>query len=151
MYIRPIEPADAEHYRSILERTSVEDRYCRFFHAVDHLDPAEIRRFVELPPDAVGFIAEEHGRALGAAHAFMLGPETAEFAIVVAADARRRGVGLALMSRVILALRARGCRKLIAYALPANFPFANLARAAGLKSNRSLVDAVIWSWQRDAA
>ena len=72
MHIRPIKPTDTEHYRSILERTSPEDRSCRFFHAVDHFDQAEIRRFVELPPDAVGFIAEENGRALGVVHAFMV-------------------------------------------------------------------------------
>ena len=107
MQIRPIKPTDTEHYRSILERTSLEDRYCRFFHAVDHFDPAEISRFVELPPDAVGFIAEENGRALGVVHAFMVERDTAELAIIVAADARRRGVGFALTSRVITALRAR--------------------------------------------
>jgi RimJ/RimL family protein N-acetyltransferase len=81
----------------------------------------------------------------------MFDHDTAEFAIVVAADARRRGVGLALTTRVILALRARGCPRLIAYALPANVPFARLARAAGLRSNGALVDAVIWSWKDDAA
>jgi GNAT superfamily N-acetyltransferase len=151
MRIRPIEPTDTEHYRSILERTSAEDRACRFFHAVDHFDAAEIRRFVELPPDAVGFIAEENGRPLGIAHAFAVEHDAAEFAIVVAADARRRGVGFALTSRVIAALRARGCRRIIAYALPANVAFASLARAAGLTSDGSLVDAVTWSWHDDAA
>jgi GNAT superfamily N-acetyltransferase len=151
MHIRPIKPTDTEHYRSVLERTSLEDRYCRFFHAVDHFAPAEIRRFVELPPDAVGFIAEENGRALGVAHAFMVERNTAELAIIVAADARRRGVGFALTSRVIAALRARGCRRIIAYALRANFAFANLARAAGLASDGALVDAVTWSWHDDAA
>ncbi len=151
MQIRPIKPSDTEHYRSILERTSPEDRFCRFFHAVDHFDQAEIRRFVELPADAVGFIAEENGRALGVVHAFMVGRDTAELAIIVAADARRKGVGLALTKRVIAALRARGCCRIIAYALPANFPFASLARAAGLRSDGALVDAVTWSWQDDAA
>jgi len=48
--VRSIVPSDEDAYRAILEDTSAEDRYCRFFHLVDHFDPDEAQRFVETRP-----------------------------------------------------------------------------------------------------
>ncbi|HEY0614844.1 MAG TPA: hypothetical protein VGC96_09405, partial [Candidatus Elarobacter sp.] len=87
MIVRPIEPSDEAAYRAILETTTAEDRYCRFFHRVDHFDPEEIRRFVEARPDMLGAIALEGETPLGAAHAALLDGETAELAVVVARGA----------------------------------------------------------------
>ncbi len=88
-----IEPTDEDAYRAILETTSAEDRYCRFFHLVDHFDPEEVHRFVETRPDMIGVIAHDGDVPLGAAHAALLDDESAELAIVVSRDraaARRR-------------------------------------------------------------
>ena len=63
MLVRSIEPSDEEAYRAILESTSAEDRYCRFFHLVDHFDPDEVHRFVETRPDMIGMIALGGGSA----------------------------------------------------------------------------------------
>jgi len=73
MNIRLIGPHDEAAYRSILERTSDDDRYDRFFHLVDALNPADVRRFIEPRPDMIGTIAFENGAALGAAHAALCG------------------------------------------------------------------------------
>jgi acetyltransferase len=150
MNVRPIEPSDAAGYESILARTSPQDRYCRFFHVVDHFSPAEVDRFVNLHSDMIGFIAtEEDGAALGTVHGFLSNGDSAEFAIVVAQDARRRGVGKALFARLISELRARGYRHLIGYALAENHALANLAKAVGMHSPG--VEATVRTWSLDDA
>jgi GNAT superfamily N-acetyltransferase len=144
MIVRAIAPSDEEAYRSILERTSPEDRYCRFFHRVDHFDPAEVHRFVEERDEMFGMIAEENGVGLGAAHAAVIDPMTAELGIVVAQDARRRGIGDALLDALIARLKGRGFTKLVAVSLRENHAFEALARRHGLTVERAESDAYWW-------
>jgi acetyltransferase len=129
--IRPIAPDDGDAYRMILEDTSEEDRYCRFFHAVDHFEPEFIEESVARP-DAIGFIAFDGTEPLGTAHAIAMDERTAELAVVVARSGRRRGVARALLERVIEEARERGIRELVGYALRINVPFSMLARGFGM-------------------
>jgi len=131
MLVRSIEPSDEESYRAILKSTSAEDRYCRFFHLVDHFDPDEVHRFVATRPDMIGMIAHEGDVPLGAAHAALLDDQTAELAIVVASGARHQGVGSALLDALIARLKTRGYRRLLACALRENHAFEHLAKHAG--------------------
>lgn len=144
MLVRPIEPSDEEAYRAILEATSAEDRYCRFFHRVDHFDPEEIHHFVEDRPDLVGVIAYEGTEPLGTAHAALLDADAAELAIVVARDARQHGVATKLLDALIARLKERGFARLVAYSLRENHPFANLARHAGFEVDRAEGNALHW-------
>jgi GNAT superfamily N-acetyltransferase len=150
MKIRLIRPSDAPAYRSIVERTSDDDRYNRFFHSVDALDPADVRRAVERRPDMIGAIAFDDGDdgvALGAGHAALLDDASAELAIVVAAEARRRGVARELLLRLMAELEKRGYMRFVAYSLHGNHGFAQLARSVGLVSER--VDGGLVHWARD--
>jgi L-amino acid N-acyltransferase YncA len=131
MLVRPIAPSDEAAYLAILETTSAEDRYCRFFHAVDHFDPNEVRHFVEARSDMIGMIAFEETAPLGAAHAALLDEQTAELAIVVASGERHHGVGAALLDALIAELKRRGYQRLIACALRENTPFGTLAKRTG--------------------
>jgi acetyltransferase len=144
MLVRPIEPSDEAAYRAILEATTAEDRYCRFFHRVDHFDTDEIRRFVEDRDDTLGEIAFDGNVPLGAAHAVLLDAETAELAIVVARGARHDGVGTALVDALIARLKARGVRRLVACALRENRAFEHLARHAGFVVDQA--DGAAWHW-----
>lgn len=144
MIVRAIVPADEDAYREILEHTSPEDRYCRFFHHVDHFDPAEIHRFVEERDDMVGVIAEEGGVQFGAAHAAFLDETTAELGIVVSQEARKRGVGAALLAELIARLKASGFERLAAVSLRDNHAFEALARRAGFTVERADGDAMWW-------
>jgi GNAT superfamily N-acetyltransferase len=144
MLVRPIAPSDEASYRTILEATTAEDRYCRFFHAVDHLDPDEVHRFVEKRADLIGVIAHDGTVPLGAAHAALLDAETAELAIVVARDARHHGVGTALLNALIGQLTARGYRRLIACALRENHPLTHLVKHAGFAVERADGQALRW-------
>jgi GNAT superfamily N-acetyltransferase len=130
--VRSIEPGDALAYRSILERTSEEDRYCRFFHVVNHFELRDIKRFVEPREDTIGFIAEDGTNPLGVAHAFLLSDASAEVAIVVASDARHHGIGHSLLEHIVAELRARHCETASAVSLSANSAFAHLAKSIGM-------------------
>jgi GNAT superfamily N-acetyltransferase len=151
MIVRHIAPSDYEDYARLLESTSDEDRFCRFFHVVKSFDPREVHRFVDDRPDVVGLIAENHLQKLGVAHGFLLPGEAAEIAVLVAANARRRGVGAALLTQLIPELRERGCRKILAYSLNENHAFANLARAAGMRPHSVEGGTVTWAAHSAAA
>jgi GNAT superfamily N-acetyltransferase len=140
---------DSENYRSILERTTEEDRYCRFFHAVDHFDPEFIERSVVERRDIHGFIAlDDVGRPLGAAHGIEIDETKAELAVIVARDARRRGVARALVRAVVDALRSAGVREMVGYALRENRPFAGLAPSVGMQPD-PIDDPMVTTWRLD--
>ena len=130
--VRPLRPSDADKYRSILESTSSEDRYARFFTFVEELTPQFIEPFVSANPDVIGLIAEDRRRPLGAVHAFLQGAGEAELGIVVAGPAQGRGVGRAMTQRLLEELEARRCRVLVARALNSNDRFARLAASIGM-------------------
>ncbi len=144
MLVRPIAPTDEDAYRAILETTTAEDRYCRFFHLVDHFDAEEVHRFVEDRDDTIGVIAFEGTEPVGAAHAVLLDEESAELAIVVARGTRRVGVGSALLDALIERVKARGLRRLVACALRENHPFERLARRAGFRVDEADGAALHW-------
>lgn len=145
MEIRPIAPDDGDAYRMILEDTSEEDRYCRFFHAVDHFEPEFIEESVNRP-DAIGFIAFEGTEPLGTAHAIAIDDRRAELAVVVAQSGRRRGVARALFERVVQEARKRGYGELVGYALRINVPFSMLARKFGMIPDQ-MSDGATVTWR----
>ena len=130
--IRPIGADDLARIKAVFERTSSEDRYCRFFHVKENFDDAELRRFVELDDRAVGFLAECGGVPVGMAHAWPDERGGAELGIIVARDQRRLGVGRDLVAAVLHALRERSVFELYAYALVENAAFDALARSVGM-------------------
>jgi GNAT superfamily N-acetyltransferase len=145
MVTRHISVSDRDNYRRILEDTTEEDRYCRFFHAVDHFDPEFIDQYVCERPGTIGFIAV-NGEPLGTAHAIAIDERTAELAVVVARKGRRRGIARALLERVVADARAHGYRTLIAYALRENTAFAALAMHFGMRPDpHSDGSTIIWT------
>lgn len=144
VFVRAIVPSDEDAYRAILEDTSKEDRYCRFFHLVDHFDPDEVHRFVETRSDMIGMIAFDGETPLGTAHAALIDDASGELAIVVAAAARRRGVATALVDALIARLRELGFRRLIACALRENHPLEGLAKHFGFHVELADGPALRW-------
>lgn len=80
---------------------------------------AEIARKLERDPDLF-LIAEEEGRLIGAVIGGWDGRRGMIYHLAVAADARRAGVGTALMREVEARLRAKGCRKAYLLIVPGN-------------------------------
>jgi GNAT superfamily N-acetyltransferase len=143
--IRLIRPDDGAAYRSILARTSGDDRYARFLQVLDVLDPAAVHRYVDARPDMIGAIAVDGKRPLGAAHAALLDDHSAEIAIVVAADARKCGVGRALLSSLMHELEDRGYMRFVAYSLRENAAFTALARSLGFRCEQAEGAALHWT------
>ena len=145
MRIRRLNPDDEEAYRSIFDRTTREDRYFRFFVALDHLDPADVRRAVEDRADSIGYLAMENGRSLGVAHGELLEDGSAELTVLVAKDARRRGVATALIRVTIAHLHELGVQRIVAYSLRENYTFSEFGRSIGLKVERAERLEILWT------
>lgn len=79
-------------------------------------------------------IAEDGSDPLGLAHAFAEADGSAEFAVIIADYARRRGVAASLFGRIMTALQTRGITRIVAFSLADNEPFAYLATACGMES-----------------
>jgi GNAT superfamily N-acetyltransferase len=149
VHVRLIRPDDEAAYRSILERTSEDDRYSRFLQVLDVFDPAAVHRYVDARPDMIGAIALDGKRPLGAAHAALLDDGSAELAIVVAGDARKRGVGRTLLTSLMRELEDRGYMRFVAFSLRENSGFTALARGLGFRCEHA--DGAAMQWTRDAA
>lgn len=143
--LREATSADTAAYRAILERSTREDRYYRFLHAVNVISDADLSGYLG-GPETVAFIAEEHGEAAGVIHA-TIEKERAELAIIVAPDCRRHGIGHKLLERLIVTLQARGARELVAYSLTENEHFATLVMHCGMR--RLETDLGVDLWHRD--
>ncbi len=66
--------------------------------------------------------------------------------VVVAADARLRGVAFRLVERLVETLRARGVRILVAFSLVENFGFEHLARRLGMTPSHAPGDGGVVTW-----
>jgi GNAT superfamily N-acetyltransferase len=141
-HIREATPADAAAYRSILERSSRQDRYYRFLHSVNVIPEGELSGYLG-GPDTVAYAAVDGEDVVGLIHATTEGAK-AELAIIVVPECRRHGVGHALLERLIEGLRARGVRELVAYSLTENEHFATLVLHCGMRRLETDFGVDLW-------
>ncbi len=135
--IRPIGPDDADLELEFLRHLSPRFRNARFLGLVRDPSPEVARQLTAIDPaDSVAFIAlvAEAGRErqIGAAQFHVTG-DACDASLTVGGEWRRRGVGTALMRHLIEVARARGLRRMRAYAPP---PAAGNALADGLGFER---------------
>ena len=97
--VRPIGPDDAPLLQAFVRRLSARSRRFRFFVALAELSAAQLDRFVNVDPDRglalVALSGRQEGTAIVAEARYALAQEddNAEFAIAVADDFQRRGLG----------------------------------------------------------
>jgi acetyltransferase len=134
---RPIRPEDAQLEVEFVRELSPESRYFRFMNTLRELTPQMLVRFTQIDYDremALIAVLERDGREreIGVAR-YAANPdgETCEFAVVVADDWKRRGVGRKLMSQLIEVARARGFKAMVGHVLANNESMARLAAALG--------------------
>jgi len=104
--IRPLGRQDAPAFRAFVEGLSPRSRYERFQGVVKEISPSLLRLLVEAEPPAHVALAAFDGRELVGEARYALVDGGTEFAIAVADDWHRRGVG----SRLLQALAARARR-----------------------------------------
>lgn len=140
--LRLIRPEDARAYSHFLARIDEADLRFRFVRPPEIWSDRDVVRYAQ--PDferEVAFIAERlsrpgSGEIVGEVRAFRY-PEarTAEFAIIVRSDMKRRGIGRALMKRIIEYGSMKGL-ELIGQIAPHNTAMIRLAERVGMDVER---------------
>lgn len=111
--LRPIRPEDAQIEQEFVRNLSAESRYYRFMDAVRELSPRMLEHFTRVDYDrhlALIAVAETGGgeTQLGVARYVADDRRRCEFAIVVADNWQRKGLGELLMRALMDAARAAG-------------------------------------------
>jgi acetyltransferase len=141
--LRPIRPEDEPRHLEFLGRISPEDLEFRFFHAKRGFEHPELARYTQIDYEReMAFIASAADAAgrpetLGVVRA-IADPDSmqAEFAILVRSDLKGRGLGRALLDKIVRYGRARGMRRLCGEVLAGNRQMMELAASLGFRMER---------------
>ena len=144
--IRPIRPEDAEIEQQFVRGLSPEARYFRFFNPIRELSPEFLARLTQVDYDkemaliaAVSAAGKE--TEIGVAR-YSINPDgnSCEFAVVVADDWQRKGIGLRLLTELGECMREKGIKLVEGWVLKQNVGMLQLAKAMGFDLSTSLED-----------
>jgi acetyltransferase len=144
--VRPIGPHDASRLQAFVRRLSATSRRFRFFVALAELSAAQLHRFVNVDSArglALVALSRRHeGTAIVAEARYALTQEddNAEFAIAVADDFQRRGLGRHLVKRLLATAWRRGVRRLFGEIKSDNRAMLAFALQLGFRLRGSLED-----------
>ena len=144
MTIRPIRPEDAQAHGAFFARLSPQDIRYRFFSAMRELSPEQTVRLTQVDYDReMAFIAvrDETGETVGVSRlACDSDGRSGEFAVIVQADMKGRGLASLLMRRLIDWARAQGLREIEGQILADNQPMLAFIRHLGFSVRRMVDD-----------
>ena len=138
--IRPIRPEDAEIEQAFVRNLSDESRYFRFMDSVRELSPRMLSHFTHVDYDlhmALIAVSDADGRETEVAVARYVADtdrRDCEFAIVIADDWQRRGLGTLLMHSLMAAARAAGIRAMHGDVLASNHPMLQWTAKLGFRA-----------------
>lgn len=144
--IRPIKPDDASMLQTFVRRLSTRSRYLRFFASVSELSASQLERFVSVDRRhgmALVALSNEGKSAAIVAEARCLldhDTNTAEFAIVVADEFRRRGLGTQLMNSLLAYAASTRVRRMFAEIMADNSVMLAFARRLGFHLTVNVAD-----------
>lgn len=141
--LRPIRPEDARLYTEFIAGTESRDIHFRYFSPTRDLPAKDLVRYTQTNYDRdMAFVAvaasnDDREEIVGEIRAFRY-PDgaTVEFTLLVRSDMKRRGLGSALMEKMIAYCRASGVREIIGQILPHNEAMIELARKFGMSVSR---------------
>ena len=135
VHLRPILPTDEHLYPAFFDRVSQGDIRLRLFSPRRHFTHGDFARWTQIDyRREMAFVALDarSGDLLGVSRiASGLDPQSAEFAILVRSDVQGRGIGYALMRKLIAYARARTLDRLCGTVLRDNTCMRSLCRALG--------------------
>jgi acetyltransferase len=148
--LRPIRPEDEAAHQTLFASLAPEDVRFRFFNMVRELPHSQMARYTQIDYDremafiAVGRDPGASGETLGVVRG-IFDPDfvRAEFAILVRSDQKGRGLGHALLDKLVRHCRARGAREVVGQVLPDNRAMLELAHALGFASRFVPGDGVV--------
>lgn len=138
--VRPIRPEDEPNHHVFISKLTPEDIRFRFFGLVHELPHTEMARLTQIDYDRemafIATMADEHGQqeTVGVVRT-VTDPnnERTEYAIVVRSDLKGKGLGRALMEKMIRYCKARGTRWMVGQVLADNRPMLKLAEQLGFE------------------
>ena len=121
--------------RHFLGRLEAEDLRLRFGGGAPPREPAALRRRLGLgdPRSAVLLSLDAAGAIAGMATLALASADMAETAVIVRSDLKRRGVGTALMGRLVRQARMSDLTRLMALVLYENIPARRLVHRLGFR------------------
>jgi acetyltransferase len=144
MTIRPIRPEDAAAHTAFFSRLSPQDIRYRFFSAMRELSAEQTARMTQVDYDReMAFIAvdDASGDTVGVARLVCeTGKPSGEFAVIVQADMKGRGLASHLMRRLITWARAQGLASVVGQVLADNAPMLAFIRHLGFAVHRMADD-----------
>jgi acetyltransferase len=142
--IRPIRPEDAQAHKAFFSRLSPQDIRFRFFSSMRELSPEQTVRLTQVDYDReMAFIAvrDSTEETVGVARlACDFEARAGEFAVIVQADMKGRGLASHLMHRLIDWGRTRGLREVEGQILADNQPMLAFIRHMGFSVHRMAND-----------
>jgi len=149
LMLRPIRPEDEPNHKKFLDELDPRDIRFRFFGSIRKFAHSQLARLTQIDYDReMAFIAvEPHGtnpHTIGVVR-IVCDPNNveAEFAIIVHSGMKRRGLGRALMKKMIDYSRGRGTRWLVGEVLAGNRSMLNLAGSLGFETEPIPGEAVV--------
>jgi acetyltransferase len=139
LLIRPIRPEDADQHGAFFSRLSPQDIRYRFFTAMRELSPEQTARLTQIDYDReMAFVAvrEPTGETVGVARLVCEDEREGEFAVIVQADMKGKGVARQLMQRLIDWARGRGLSEIVGQVLADNAPMLAFVRRLGFRVRR---------------
>ncbi|MGZ4670944.1 MAG: bifunctional acetate--CoA ligase family protein/GNAT family N-acetyltransferase [Blastococcus sp.] len=145
VHLRPIRPDDAEGLVGLMERSSDQTRYYRFFGPMKKLSEKDLHRFTHVDHDhRVAFVVLLGDQVIAVGR-YDRYPDTddAEVAFLVEDAHQGRGLGSVLLEHLAAAGRERGIKRFVAEVLAQNSRMVRVFQDAGYKSARSYEDGVV--------
>jgi acetyltransferase len=142
--VRPIRPEDAEMERRFFDGLSEQSRFQRFMQYLRELPPAMLARFTQLDYDRELALVAFDGGEFVAVGRYAPNPDgrTAEFALVTADAWQGKGLGRALLQRLVQAAGTAGYEALYGHILGDNRDMLDLAQRLGFVRQGRDGDAV---------
>ncbi len=133
--LRPIRPEDQAAHERFVARLSPEDLRSRFLGVIREVPPSEVARLTQIDyAREMAFVAVGEDETLGVVR-MVCDPDGqhADFAVIVRSDQKRRGLGTALLRKLIAYAQRCRVREIAAQFLPDNEPMIRLARQMGFQ------------------
>jgi acyl-CoA synthetase (NDP forming)/GNAT superfamily N-acetyltransferase len=145
VHLRPITPDDADGLNGLMERSSDQTRYYRFFGPMKRLSDRDLHRFTHVDHDnRVAFVVLLGDQIVAVGRYDRLpGTADAEVAFLVEDAHQGRGLGSVLLEHLAAAGRERGIERFVAEVLAQNGRMVRVFRDAGYEATRSFEDGVV--------
>jgi acetyltransferase len=147
--IRAVRSGDGPLLQAFVHRLSARSRYLRFFSALSGLSPAQLDRFLNLDPRrgiALVALSEGQGGTVIVAEArCVLETESsnAEFAIAVADEFHRQGLGMQLVRRLLTYASRAGVRRVFGEIMTDNHGMLAFVRRLGFQLRTKISDGTV--------